>query len=79
MLGPNRTRFTSATLGPKTGSGSSYTPFKSPALWIQPPRIYFVPTGTYQLHPPFIVIFNESSHRTDKYIFGGFLQLGRVL
>ena len=27
--------------GPKSGEGSSYTPFKLPKLWIQPPRIYF--------------------------------------
>ena len=32
-----------AILGPKTGSGSCNTPFKSPTVWIQPPRIYFVP------------------------------------
>ena len=32
VLGPNGTRFARAILGPKTDSGSSYTPFKSPAL-----------------------------------------------
>ena len=36
-----------ACFGPKTGEGSSYSPFKSPKLWIQPSRILFVP-----LHHP---------------------------
>jgi len=47
VLGPNSTHIARAILGPKTGSGSSYTPFNWPALWIQPPQIYFVPRLRY--------------------------------
>ena len=36
--------------------GSSYTPFKLPALWIQPPQIQVLRTGANKLHPPLIVI-----------------------
>ena len=58
VLGPNRNRFARAILGPKTGSGSSYTPFKLPALWIQPPRIHFVPGHINYLPTPPINSYN---------------------
>ena len=38
-------RVTRAITGPKTGSGCRATPFKSPSLWIQPPK-----TNTVQGH-----------------------------